>query len=287
MFSISLEQNQYKTYILGDRQTKISVVPERGGIITRWQVQGQDIFYLDEERFTHPELSVRGGNPILFPICGNLPDNIYTYQGQEYTLKQHGFARDLPWEVEEVQADNLTYLTLHLHSSEQTKAVYPFEFHLAFSYILSDDSLEIRQTFTNHSSQPMPFSVGFHPYLIVGDKNQLELTIPSAEYQDQKTKEYQPFSGNFDWERDEIDVAFKKLEGKSATVTDHSRRLKLTLEADDIFSTFVFWTLKGKDFYCIEPWSAPRNAINTGEKLSILESGGSLTASCKLIANFF
>jgi galactose mutarotase-like enzyme len=59
------------------------------------------MLYLDVERFANPELSIRGGVPILFPICGNLPDNCYTYNGQQYTLKQHGFGRYLPWEVTE------------------------------------------------------------------------------------------------------------------------------------------------------------------------------------------
>ncbi len=78
-FEVAINEQQYKTYVLCDSyaQSEIEVVPERGGIVTKWRIQGQDIFYLDESRFTHPELSVRGGIPILFPICGNLPDNTY------------------------------------------------------------------------------------------------------------------------------------------------------------------------------------------------------------------
>ncbi|MBD1211505.1 MAG: aldose epimerase, partial [Dolichospermum circinale Clear-D4] len=55
MFTIDIQQRQYKTYILSDKTagTQIEVVPERGGIITSWLVQGQEIFYMDAERFTH------------------------------------------------------------------------------------------------------------------------------------------------------------------------------------------------------------------------------------------
>ncbi|OBQ33654.1 MAG: hypothetical protein AN487_19915, partial [Anabaena sp. CRKS33] len=61
MFTIDIQQRQYKTYILSDKTagTQIEVVPERGGIITSWLVQGQEIFYMDAERFTHADLSVR------------------------------------------------------------------------------------------------------------------------------------------------------------------------------------------------------------------------------------
>lgn len=288
MYSISLQQKQYKTYILTDAiaNSQLEVVSDRGGIITRWCVNGEEILYLDAERFANPELSVRGGNPILFPICGNLPDNIYTYKGKRYNLKQHGFARDLPWEVTKETTQNEASLTIILNSNEQTKAVYPFDVTLSFTYRLTGNTLVIEQSFTNNSSEPMPFSMGLHPYFLVQAKNQLEFEIPSGEYQNQKTGEIKAFNGNFDFNQDEIDVAFKQLSGNIATVTDHSRRLKLTLEYDDIYSTLVFWTLKGKDFYCLEPWSAPRNAINTGENLTVLEPGASCSATFKLTANF-
>ncbi|AUS99594.1 aldose epimerase [Nostoc sp. CENA543] len=289
MFSIATQQQQYKTYILADETAGayLEVVPERGGIITRWQVKGEEILYLDTERFANPELSVRGGNPILFPICGNLPDNTYTLNGQQYTLKQHGFARDLPWVVTEQATKDNAALTIVLNSNAQTKAVYPFDFQLVFTYVVQGNTLEIQQQYHNLSSTDLPFSAGFHPYFLTGDKNQLEFAIPSQEYQDQKSKEVHPFDGNFDFNRDEIDFAFKQISSQSASVTDHSRKLKLSIDYDDIFSMLVFWTIKGKEFYCLEPWSAPRNALNTGEKLTLLAPGASHTASIKLTANFF
>jgi len=292
MFTITVEQKQYKTYILSDESSnsQIEVVPERGGIITRWRIQGQEIFYLDTERFTHPDLSIRGGNPILFPICGNLVDNSYTHNGQQYTLKQHGFARELPWEVTHQQTQNQASLTLALQSNEQTKAVYPFDFQVIFTYQLQGNTLTIAQEYQNLSSTAMPFSAGFHPYFLTGnDKHQLEFNIPSEQYQEKNSPEIHSFHGNFDFNRDEIDVAFKNLTSQSATVVDPSRQLKLTLDLDRdrIYSCLVFWTIKGKEFYCLEPWTAPRNAINTGENLTVLAPNTSCTASLKLTANFF
>ncbi|MBD2448338.1 aldose epimerase [Nostoc sp. FACHB-152] len=289
MYTVTLKQEQYKTYILSEQTSgsELEVVPERGGIIIGWRVQGQEIFYLDRERFANPDLSVRGGVPILFPICGNLPDNSYNYNEKQYTLKQHGFARDLPWELEEVSENNKTYLKIYLVSNEQTKAVYPFDFHLSFSYKINGNTLEIQQHLHNSSTTSMPFSSGFHPYFLTQDKTQLEFAIPAGEYQDQRTKEIKFFNGNFDFNVDEIDVAFKQLTGKSATVTDNSRKLKLTINYGDDYPIVVFWTLKGKDFYCLEPWSAPRNSLNTGENLTVLEPGDSYQASIRLTANFF
>lgn len=286
MCAIAIQQKQYKTYILTNpkAQSCLEVVPERGGIITDWSLQEQEILYLDAERFANPNLSVRGGIPILFPICGNLPDNTYTYKGQQYQLKQHGFARDLPWTVVESSEsiNHLVSLTIVLDSNDQTRAVYPFDFQLAFTYELKDNCLELRQRYTNHSTEPMPFSTGLHPYFCTSDKTQLEFELPASEYQNQITKDVHPFAGTFDFDQDELDLAFSRICARSASVTDQRRRLKIVLSYSDLYSTLVFWTVKGKDYYCLEPWSAPRNALNTGEHLTQLAPGETYEASVKL-----
>ena len=286
VFAIALQQDQYKTYILSDQvaQSRLEIVPERGGIVTRWQLRGQDILYLDAERFTNPELTVRGGVPILFPICGNLPGNSYTIEGQPYTLKQHGFARDLPWQVSDRSTQECVSITLTLESSDITRALYPFDFHLAFTYRLRGNSLELEQQVTNRGDQPMPFSLGFHPYFQTSDKSQLQFEIPATQLVNQRTGESHRFSGQFDFEQDEIDVIFRELSGQVATVSDRARSLRLTMEFDDFYPFLVFWTVKGKDFYCLEPWSAGRNSINTGDRLTHLPPGESLHASFRLTA---
>jgi len=286
VFAIALQQDQYKTYILSDQvaQSRLEIVPERGGIVTRWQLRGQDILYLDAERFTNPELTVRGGVPILFPICGNLPGNSYTIEGQPYTLKQHGLARDLPWQVSDRSTQECVSITLTLESSDITRALYPFDFHLAFTYRLRGNSLELEQQVTNRGDQPMPFSLGFHPYFQTSDKSQLQFEIPATQLVNQRTGESHRFSGQFDFEQDEIDVIFRELSGQVATVSDRARSLRLTMEFDDFYPFLVFWTVKGKDFYCLEPWSAGRNSINTGDRLTHLPPGESLHASFRLTA---
>lgn len=277
-FAIAVQQQQYKTYILSDQkaQSRIEVVPERGGIITRWQLRDEEILYLDSERFANPDLTVRGGIPILFPICGNLPDNSYTIHNKEYQLKQHGFARDLPWEVIDQETQECASITLRLDSNDYTKQLYPFDFEVIFTYQLKGNTLEIRQSYTNNSAESMPFSTGLHPYFATLDKTQLEFQIPSTEYKDQRNQTIHSFTGNFDFQSDEIDVEFRNLTDVSASVTDNSRQLHLHLSYDDAYSRVVFWTVKGKDFYCLEPWTAPRNAINTGEQLILLEPEASL-----------
>ncbi|WP_445330266.1 aldose epimerase family protein [Tychonema sp. BBK16] len=288
MFAIALKQKQYKTYVLSDETSNsvLEIVPERGGIATSWLVEGKEIFYLDTERFTNPDLTVRGGVPILFPICGNLPDDTYTHKGKEWKLKQHGFARDLPWTVGEVLTERSAGITLILDSNEKTQAVYPFNFRLAFTYEIKGNSLEIFQRYTNLSDEPMPFSSGFHPYFLAPDKSKLRFEIPGMQYRDQNTHSKGYSTGVFDPTLDEIDVSFDELTGLAATVTDSSRNLRLTLSYNSSYGKLVFWMLKGKDFYCLEPWTAPRNALNTGAHLIYLQPGATCEMLIRMTATF-
>ncbi|MEM6254972.1 MAG: aldose epimerase [Cyanobacteria bacterium P01_D01_bin.156] len=263
MSTITTEQQQYLTYILTDGDSQVAVVPERGGIVTQWKIKDNDVFYLDTERFKDPSLSVRGGIPLLFPICGNLVDDTYTLAGTTtYQLKQHGFGRTLPWEVTQQSTEDGASITISLKSNEETRAVYPFDFQLDYIYTLKGNTLEQRFRHTNLSDNPMPFSTGTHPYFAVADKANLVFELPSTEYKIKGGTEVFAFNGQFDFDQDEIDFAFINLNGQTATVKDGDSTL--TISYDENYSTLVFWTVKGKDFYCLEPWSGPRNAINTG-----------------------
>lgn len=273
MAAVTVEERQYKTYVLSDGANQVTVVPERGGIVTRWQTQGQEIFYLDSERFKDPSLSVRGGIPLLFPICGNLVDDTYEVDGQTYQLVQHGFARTLPWSATRQSTDDGASLTVTLKSSDRTQSSYPFDFELNYVYTLRGNSLELRQQHTNHSESPMPFSAGIHPYFAVADKSKLTVDLPSTEYRLKGDAAVHSFDGTFNFDQDEIDFAFTNLTGQSATVIDGDRNLKLTIGFDAHYSTLVFWAVKGKDFYCLEPWTGPRNAMNTGDHLLLVAPG--------------
>ena len=288
MFAIAVKQEQYRTYILSDQTSlaRLEIVPERGGIVTRWAIQGQEILYLDQERFQDPTLSVRGGIPILFPICGNLPNNQYTHNQKSYTLPQHGFAREMPWQVIDQNTDSGASLTLRLTSNYATKKVYPFDFEVDFIYQLQGDHLSITQRYTNLSSEKMPFSTGLHPYFWVKDKSQLSFDIPANILQDHKTLDIRPFDGTFDLSQPEIDAAFKQISRQSASFSDRQRNLTLNLEYSDLYGTLVFWTLQDKDYICLEPWTAPRNALNTGEGLIHLDPQQTIETVVTIRANF-
>ena len=275
MYSIALKQKQHPTYILTDQKSggRIEIVPERGGMVTEWSIGDRQILYFDAERFTDPAKSVRGGIPILFPICGNLPNATYEVEGQSYELAQHGFARNLPWTVRDrAVKEEGAVLELVLTSTPETLSVYPFEFELAFSYRFQGDRLHIDQSYTNKSERRMPFSTGLHPYFYLADataqtKSQLQLNIPAERYINQIDQTEHDYTGSLDWNAPELDLAFRPISAQQTSATDPNRQVAIAIDYDSAYTTIVFWTVAEKNYYCLEPWSAPRNALNTGADL--------------------
>jgi len=276
VFDISLKQDHFPTYLLSDEgsQTRLEIVPDRGGMVKSWRIQGQDILYLDTESFANPEKSVDGGISILFPICGSLPGNVFLHDGQQYLLNPHGFARELPWELvdREVTTQSVR-LSLTLESSDRTRSLYPFDFQLRCDYLLLGDRLRIDQHYRNCGQEPIPFSFGLHSYFWTTDKTQLELDIPAQQQKDQYTRETFPFEGDLDLTREEIDVAFFPLKRHTASWRDRRRQLQVNLSFSRNHSLLVFQTGKGRDYCCLDPWSSPENALNSGEYLLTLPPG--------------
>jgi len=263
--SLTLVDEQYPTYILSDGLTGnyLKLVPSRGGIVTSWVVTGKEQFYMDQERFADPKLSIRGGNPILFPICGNLPDNTYTYDGKNYHLKQHGFARDAAWQV---IGSSENSVTIELTSSDHTLISYPFAFQLQITYTLVQNRLEILQNITNHSQEIMPFAIGFHPYFLVRNKSSVSLDIPAKTMWNNVRQVEEDYSGSFDFDQPEVDNALM-LNDQANYVVMQSDQGRLTVSFDPQYRVFVVWAIRGKDYICLEPWTAGRNAMNTGINL--------------------
>ena len=96
----------------------------------------------------------------LFPVCGRLWENKYTYEGVTYEMGSHGFARGKEWEVIHQKT---TSLTLQLTPDEETQAAYPFRFVLQMTYTLAEDSLAVTTIVRNEDDKTMPFAVGGHP----------------------------------------------------------------------------------------------------------------------------
>lgn len=99
--------------------------------------------------------------PVLFPFVGQVRDKKYRYEGQEYPMGQHGFARDSEFRLLEQKDHELLFA---LSANEETRKVYPFDFELLIRYTLhASGNLQVEWTVKNPGSKNLYFSIGGHP----------------------------------------------------------------------------------------------------------------------------
>ena len=170
---IKLFNKEKEIYILQlDQNNYIKFCPKRGGVITNWVSDGNEILYFDEKRFIDNTKSIRGGIPILYPICGSINASSSIFGKDYLQLMQHGFARDLHWQY--FFNDNDKSLCLFLNESQTTKKYYPFNFELRIEVTLKIYCLEFEITIHNKTDITMPINFGMHPYFNVSDFKNLD-----------------------------------------------------------------------------------------------------------------
>lgn len=83
-YAVHKLENTFTIYQLteADTRSSVSICPERGAIAIQLALGGKELFYLDQATFIDPEANIRGGNPILFPICGQLTDGQYEWEAK-------------------------------------------------------------------------------------------------------------------------------------------------------------------------------------------------------------
>jgi galactose mutarotase-like enzyme len=250
---------------------RLRIVPGRGGLVTGWLCHGpwgaREMLYFDEQRFADPAKSVRGGIPVLFPICGSLAGS---------ALPQHGFARDLPWEITAL-ADGAG-VRMSVEDTPQTRAVFPHRFALELEYLLEPQALSILARVSNRGEAELPFSFGLHPYFAVPDPGAVRLSGLPDEAVDQTSGRAGAAGALLDDLTRGVDV----LAGPAATVRAVAGDVAITLETQPPLDLIVIWTDPPRPMVCVEPWTSPRGALASGERLlHVSPAGSSVELRCR------
>ena len=265
---------EYVDPVSGDR---LRIVPERGGIVSEWCCGGRDVLYFDAERYSDPTKSIRGGIPVLFPICGNVPGDVLPVNGIDYTLQQHGFARNLPWQLQLLE--DQTGISLSLSDTDETRASYPFSFLIEMQVRPVAQALEISTSILNRSEQVMPFSFGLHPYFNVTDLAQVELVglhercLNHLEMVDTDT------ASQLGRLPDGVDFLCRPA--GPVTLLDQASGARLQLQHQDPMDLTVIWTEPPRTMVCVEPWTGPRQSLITGDRKLEIQPGARCELSCR------
>ncbi|MBS2037796.1 hypothetical protein JST97_22620 [bacterium] len=244
------------------------VAPERGALVTSLQRDGREFLYLDKSTFDDPGKNVRGGIPILFPICGPLGE------GTGYDMPQHGLARQAAWSV---LGQDTGWVELGLRADAETLKRFPWDFELRFRFMVDEQGLSLDQLFLNHSQTEMPFQTGLHPYFAV-DQARLAWDLPVTSKRDNEKPgdPVQPFDGNVPEDWPVLDWELAGVKRPWADLQD------IRLHYDEHYPYLVIWHLRDKPFWCLEPWSGPRFGLRDQRDLLRVCAGGSLSTQVRI-----
>jgi galactose mutarotase-like enzyme len=261
-----------------DAGAVVHIAPSRGGMVTRFVVGAAPVLFLDEATLRDATKSVRGGIPILFPIAGKLPSDSYQAKGSSFTMKQHGFARNLPWTILDESSGDGASVTLGLEASDTTRRQYPFEFALRFTYRLRGEALSVEQRFENKGREPMPIQPGLHPYFFVPDATKAGVTIDTdaTRARDNLTGREIALDLPIALAGREVDLYLLDHHPRQ-TVLHRPGRNGVRVAFGDDQALLVVWTLPGRDFVCLEPWRAKLGALADGTAPTIVPGGHEVT----------
>lgn len=207
-------------------------------------------------------------SPVLFPNVGKYYNGKYLYNGKEYYQGQHGFARDMEFELKE-EKDN--YISFILNSNDKTKENYPFDFSLILYYELKNNEIIVGWKVINKDNKQMYFSIGGHPAFNVPllDENRndcylyfkgydsfLNTLITEKGFAMNEKVEYKLDGGYLPIHDNLFDYDALVIEDqniKEISITDKNKNPYITVKMN--CPLFGIWSPSRKTpFVCIEPW---------------------------------
>nr|NNM91208.1 aldose epimerase [Bacilli bacterium] len=279
MYEVRKIPGKLTIYELYEQKTNstVRICPERGGMVIAFAPYGEEILYLDEAKFVQTNENMRGGIPILWPICGALPQGELVDGEQRYRLPNHGLLRQRAWRVQAMTNEAEASLTVRIESDAITLATFPFDFVVTMTYTLRDGVLSIEQSYHNAGEQSMPMYGGFHPYFNA-NQYQVATNIKASYYRDLKDGTKYPMTEIIDIGSTNESYVVPICETPTFDVILDQQRT-ITMTVDPSFKHLVLWTDHKNSFVCIEPWMALSGALGEKEDWQYVPPHQTMTAT--------
>jgi aldose 1-epimerase len=175
-------------------QTVVSIVTSVGNMAYEMKIKGQNVLrfpYASIDDFKAKPAGLHG-IPLLAPWANRLDEQAFYANGKRYAFDMqlgnvngaipiHGFmSRTDQWQVIEVKQDGkAAWVTSRLETRNQPDWMrqWPFAHTIDMTYRLQDGVLEVLTRVSNHAAEPMPVSLGYHPYYQLTDSPREEWTV--------------------------------------------------------------------------------------------------------------
>jgi len=281
---------------LADTASKmyVSIIPSVVNFAYEMNVNGHNVLWWPYKTLTEFRAKPGfAGVPFLAPWANRLDQDAFWANGNKYVLNPdlgnfrrdqnrlpiHGLVSYAEWQVTAMKADeNGAEVTSRLEfwKKPEWMAQFPFANTIEMTYRLSNGTLEVRTIVENHSTEPLPLGIGYHPYYQITDaprdqwkvhlvaKDHYELSsklIPTGASKPVDLPDPVPLAGH------QLDDVFGGVNHDDEFWVQGARQ-KVSIRYGSKFTVAVVYAPPGKDFICFEPMTAITNAFNlahTGE----------------------
>ena len=212
-------------------------------------------------------------SPLLFPIVGKLKNDQFIFEDKVYTLKRHGFAREMEFDVVKADVHECEFI---LRSNAETLANFPFHFELSANYSLEGRSVRILYTVRNTDEKTMFFSIGAHPGFDTNNIGDYEINFEKQEdgyflsdngliVEESNIFHDNKLVLNADlFSKDAL--IFPQLKSKYLELTNKTKILSIRIHQEN--ATYLgIWGKDTVPFVCLEPWHGVADFKNHDGKL--------------------
>mgnify|MGYP005835819991 CR=1 FL=1 len=274
------------------RGIEVSVAPSLGNMACEMKAHGKNVLWMPRalgDFKTRPGLA---GVPFLAPWANRIDGWAYYANGKQYLLNRelknagpdqngnpmHGLLGTSPlWRVVELgagAADAHVTSRLEFWKHPDLMAQFPFAHTIEMTYRLAGGALEVETRLLNHSSQPMPVAIGFHPYFRLYDspRDEWKIRIPAREQMVLSEKliptgetKPNPYAETLPLAGVRLDDVFSGLlrdAGGRATFRVEGHGESISVAFGPKYRIGVVYAPPRGGFVCFEPMSAPTNAFN-------------------------
>jgi aldose 1-epimerase len=274
-------------------KTEVSIAPSIGNNAYEMKVNGKNVFWFPFDSVSAFQAKPAFcGNPFLAPWANRLDHEGFYANGKHYKLNSslqnyrhdsfkqpiHGLTAYTPrWKVVEVKdgGESASVTSrLEFWRYPDWLAQFPFAHTIDMTYRLQGGVLEVQTTIENYSTEPMPLSVGYHPYFQVHDapRDEWKVQLPARE-QVVLSKELvptgetrpNPYSNPHALAGSQLDDVFSGLirgESGRAEFSVQGAKQKIAVLYGPKYPVAVVYAPPGRNFICFEPMSGPTNAFN-------------------------
>jgi aldose 1-epimerase len=157
-------------------------------------------------------------------------------------------------------------------------AQFPFAHNISITYRLQGGALEIETLVENLSTEPIPVSLGYHPYFQLHDAPRDEWTVHLAAKEQVllsptlvPTGEHKPnpYADPLTLKGVALDDVFTSLVRDADGIARfwvQGKQQRITVEYGAHYPVAVVYAPPGRKFICFEPMTAPTNAFNLAQR---------------------